>query len=58
MEKYDNVVYNYFVYDSNHLERIREFATSTNIEIMIINIDAFRKSFTDPSKRNKGKLDS
>lgn len=45
MEKYDNVVYNYFVYDSNHLERIREFATSTNIEIMIINIDAFRKSF-------------
>lgn len=45
MEKYDNVVYSYFVYDSNHLERVREFATSTNIEIMIINIDAFRRSF-------------
>ena len=56
MEKYDNVVYNYFVYDSNHLERIREFATSTNIEIMIINIDAFRKSFTDPSKETKANL--
>ena len=53
MEKYDNVVYNYFVYDSNHLERIREFATSTNIEIMIINIDAFRKSFTDPLKKQR-----
>ena len=34
-EKYDNVVYNWFVYDSNHLEKIRDFATSTNIEIMI-----------------------
>ena len=56
MEKYDNVVYNYFVYDSNHLERIREFATSTNIEIMIINIDAFRKSFDDPSKETKANL--
>lgn len=56
MEKYDNVVYNYFVYDSNHLERIREFATSTNIEIMIINIDAFRKSFTDPLKETKANL--
>ena len=56
MEKYDNVVYNYFVYDSNHLERIREFATSTNIEIMIINIDAFRKSFTNPSKETKANL--
>ena len=56
MEKYDNVVYNYFVYDSNHLERVREFATSTNIEIMIINIDAFRKSFADPTKENKANL--
>lgn len=56
MEKYDNVVYNYFVYDSNHLERVREFATSTNIEIMIINIDAFRKSFADPTKETKANL--
>ena len=55
-EKYDNVVYNYFVYDSSHLERIREFATSTNIEIMIINIDAFRKSFVDTEKENKANL--
>ena len=56
MEKYDNVVYNYFVYDSNHLERIREYATSTNIEIMIINIDAFRKSFDNPEKETKANL--
>ncbi|WP_288060030.1 DEAD/DEAH box helicase family protein [Thomasclavelia cocleata] len=55
-EKYDNVVYNYFVYDSGHLEKIRDFATSTNIEIMIINIDAFRKSFTNPEKETKANL--
>ena len=55
-EKYDNVVYNYFVYDSSHLERIQDFATSTDIEIMIINIDAFRKSFTDPDKETKANL--
>lgn len=55
-EKYDNVTYNWFVYDSNHLDKIRDFATSTNIEIMIINIDAFRKSFTDPTKENKANL--
>ena len=55
-EKYDNVVYNWFVYDSNHLEKTRDFATSTNIEIMIINIDAFRKSFDDPTKENKANL--
>ena len=55
-EKYDNVSYSWFVYDSNYLGRIRDFATSTNIEIMIINIDAFRKSFTDPEKETKANL--
>ena len=55
-EKYDNVTYSWFVYDSNHLDKIRDFATSTNIEIMIINIDAFRKSFDDPTKENKANL--
>lgn len=54
--KYDNVVYNYFVYDSNKLNRIQQFATSSNVEIMIINIDAFRKSFDDPNKETKANL--
>ena len=49
---YDNVIYDYFVYDSSKLEQVRNFAVSSNIEIMIINIDAFNKSFT------KGSLDS
>ena len=54
--KYNNAVYNYFVYDSNKLNRIQQFATSSNVEIMIINIDAFRKSFDDPTKENKANL--
>ena len=54
---YDNVIYNYFIYDSNRLERIQSFATSSNIEIMIINIDAFKKSeaiINRPSDRLSG----
>lgn len=46
----------YFKYDSTKLEQVREFATSTNIEVMIINIDAFKKSFNDPEKENKANL--
>ena len=52
-EKYDNVNYHYFIYDSDDMSLIRDFATSTNIEIMIINISAFNKSFTDPEKETK-----
>jgi len=55
-EKYDNVSYSWFVYDSGHLDKIRDFATSTNIEVMIINIDAFRKSFKDPTREDKANL--
>lgn len=46
----------YFKYDSSKLEQVREYATSTNIEVMIINIDAFKKSFDDPEKENKANL--
>ena len=53
---FDNVNYDYFVYDSSNLEQVRDFATSTDIRIMIINIDAFKKSFTDPTKDNKANL--
>ncbi|WP_212111522.1 DEAD/DEAH box helicase family protein [Bartonella queenslandensis] len=34
----------WFVYNSSKLSDVREFAHSTHIEVMIINIDAFRKS--------------
>ena len=41
---YDNTPYNYFIYDSNKLNQINEFARSNDLEIMIINIDAFNKN--------------
>ncbi len=41
---YDNVPYRYFIYNSAKLPDVRQFATSNNIEIMIINIDAFKKA--------------
>ena len=55
-ELYDNAIYNYFVYDSSKLEQVRSFAVSDNVEIMIINIDAFRRSFTDPAKETKANI--
>ncbi len=53
---FDNTPYDYFTYDSANLEQVRDFATSSEIRIMIINIDAFRKSFTDPSKDTKANI--
>lgn len=45
-----------FIYDSSDLKNVRDFATSSDIEVMIINIDAFRKSFDDPEKETKANL--
>ena len=53
---YDNVVCKYFVYDSAKLERVRSFATNDNIEIMVINIDAFRKSFDSDDIESKSNI--
>jgi len=53
---YDNVIYDSFIYDSQKLEQVRNFAVNSNIQIMIINIDAFRRSFTDPTKETKANI--
>lgn len=53
---YDNESAEYFVYDSSKLEQVRNFATSNAIQIMIINIDAFRKGFEDPQKEDKANI--
>lgn len=54
--QYNNVPYDYFVYDSGKLNQVRNFAVSSDIQIMIINIDAFRKSAADPGKENKANI--
>lgn len=53
---YENVPYDYFVYDSQRLGQVRNFATSDSIQIMVINIDAFRRSFTDSEKETKANI--
>lgn len=40
---YDNVPYDYFIYDGKHISKVRDFATSSDIQIMVINIAAFQK---------------
>ena len=55
-EQYDNVNYRFFTYDSNNLNQIFEFANNTNIEIMVINIDSFKKSFEDIEKESKANI--
>lgn len=55
-ELYDNQQFDPFVYDSQKLGQVRNFATSDYIQIMVINIDAFRKSFDDPEKESKANI--
>ena len=42
--QYDSVPCRYFIYNSAKLADVRQFAASANIEVMIINIDAFKKA--------------
>ncbi len=53
---YDNARFDYFIYDSQKLGQVRNFATSDCIQIMVINIDAFRRSFADPAKESKSNI--
>lgn len=42
--QYDNTPCRFFIYNSAKLSDVHQFAASDNIEIMIINIDAFKKA--------------
>ena len=44
---YDNAPFDHFVYDSKKLGKVRQFATSNQIQIMVINIQAFQKDAGD-----------
>ena len=55
-ELYENISFDYFIYHSSKLSDVRNFATSPDIQIMVINIDAFKKSFSDPEKENKANI--
>lgn len=53
---YNNVEFEYFVYDGKKANRLRNFATSNQIQIMIINIDSFRKDFSDSEDDKKSNV--
>jgi type III restriction enzyme len=43
---YNNIEFESYVYDAKTANRLRQFAASNTIQILVINIDAFRKNFT------------
>ncbi|HVU84418.1 MAG TPA: DEAD/DEAH box helicase family protein, partial [Puia sp.] len=52
-QHYNNIPYKYFIYDSSRLNEIRDFAVNDQLQIMVINIDAFRKSFENEKDETK-----
>ncbi len=44
---YDKTPFDHFVYDSKRLGKVRQFATSNQIQIMVINIQSFQKDVAD-----------
>lgn len=53
---YNNVEFEYFVYDSKKANRLRQFATSNQLQVMVINIDSFRKDFSDSEDEQKSNV--
>lgn len=53
---YNNVEVESFVYDSKKANRLRQFATSNQLQIMVINIDSFRKDFSDSEDEKKSNV--
>lgn len=57
---YDSTPLDYFVYNSEDMGRVGNFATSSSLQIMIINIDSFNKksvnNFHEPSEKLPGGL--
>jgi len=49
---YDNVPVNFQVYDSTKVSTLRGFATTNNVEVLVINIDSFAKDENIINKPN------
>jgi type III restriction enzyme len=50
------IPYEYFIYSGSKPADLRKFATSNHVQIMVINIDAFRKNFTGTEEEKKWSL--
>ncbi len=53
---YNNLPFEHFVYDARKVNRLRQFATSNTLQILVINIDAFRKNFTGSEAEQKSNV--
>jgi len=53
---YNNLPFEHFVYDAKRVNRLRQFATSNTLQILVINIDAFRKNFTGTEDEKKSNV--
>jgi type III restriction enzyme len=53
---YGNLPFEHLVYDAKKVNRLRQFATSNTLQILIINIDAFRKNFTGTEEEQKSNV--
>ena len=53
---YNNLPFEHFVYDAKKINRLRQFATSNTLQILVINIDAFRKNFTGTEAEQKSNV--
>lgn len=50
---YDNTPIRFYVYDRNKISQLRGFASSNNIEVLVINIDSFAKDENVINKPNE-----
>lgn len=53
---YNNLPFEHFVYAGKKVNRLRQFATSNTLQILVINIDAFRKNFTGTEEERKSNV--
>jgi type III restriction enzyme len=53
---FNNLEYEHFVYDAKKVNRLRQFAVSNQVQILVINIDAFRKNFTGTDEERKSNV--
>ena len=53
---YNNLSFEHFVYDAKKVNRLRQFAVSNTLQILVINIDAFRKNFTGTETEQKSNV--
>jgi type III restriction enzyme len=53
---FNNVEFEHFVYDAKKVNKLRQFATSNTIQVLVINIDAFRKNFTGTEGENRSNV--